>query len=82
MATYKVNKGDTLWKIAQMHGTTVAELASANNISNPDMIYIGQSITIPEKAPAKTCINNSILDYQAMLDTYKDRPDSAQPSLH
>ena len=43
---YTVQKGDTLSGIAKKHGTTVAELARKNNISNPDRIYAGQKITL------------------------------------
>ena len=39
--TLTVRAGDTLGKIAKAHGTTVAALASANGISNPDALSIG-----------------------------------------
>jgi len=39
--TVTVQAGDTLGKIAKAHGTTVAALASANGISNPDALSIG-----------------------------------------
>ena len=42
--SYTVKKGDTLWELAQKFGTTVSELAALNNISNPDLIYIGQTL--------------------------------------
>ena len=46
--TYTVQKGDTLAKIASKYGLTISELLSANpSIKNPDMIYVGQKITIP-----------------------------------
>lgn len=44
---YVVVKGDTLSGIASKYGTTYQELASYNNISNPDLIYVGQVIKIP-----------------------------------
>ena len=37
-----VEYGDTLSSIAEQFGTTVERLASANGISNPNMIYAGQ----------------------------------------
>lgn len=37
----------TLWGIANHFGTTVAALAQANGISNPNLIYPGQQIVIP-----------------------------------
>lgn len=45
--TYKVKKGDTLSGIASRYGTTVSALASANNIKNPNLIYAGNTLTIP-----------------------------------
>lgn len=47
MATvYTVKKGDTLSGIAARYGTTYQYLAKINNISNPNLIYVGQKITI------------------------------------
>ena len=45
--TYRVAAGDTLTEIASRYGTTVAALTSANKIKNPDLIQIGQKLTIP-----------------------------------
>lgn len=44
---YVVNKNDWLSKIASKFSTTVSALAKANNISNPNVINIGQKIGIP-----------------------------------
>ena len=57
---YVVKKGDTLTKIAKLYKTTYQNLANYNNISNPNKIYIGQIIKIPnsfdEVAPSKYII--------------------------
>ncbi|HWO98428.1 MAG TPA: LysM peptidoglycan-binding domain-containing protein [Bacillus sp. (in: firmicutes)] len=45
-ATHKVVKGDTLWKLGKEHGVTVNELKKVNHRQN-DMIYIGETLTIP-----------------------------------
>lgn len=46
--TYYVQKGDTLRKIASKFSTTVDELLKVNTqISNPNLIYVGQGINIP-----------------------------------
>ncbi|MEG3070117.1 MAG: BsuPI-related putative proteinase inhibitor [Candidatus Syntrophopropionicum ammoniitolerans] len=47
MATYTVQTGDTLFLIAQRFGTTVEALIQVNNITNPDVIFVGQILTIP-----------------------------------
>jgi LysM repeat protein len=46
-ATVTVRPGDTLSHIAARHGVTVGELARANGISNPRLIFPGQRITVP-----------------------------------
>lgn len=45
--TYVVKSGDTLYRIAAQFGTNIVALAAANNISNPNYIYVGQVLTIP-----------------------------------
>ena len=46
MATYTVKKGDTLSAIAKKYGTTYQAIAKANGISNPNLIYAGQTLKI------------------------------------
>lgn len=43
---YTVKKGDTLSSIAKKYKTTVAKLAKANGIKEPNKIYVGQVLTI------------------------------------
>ncbi|MGB1286762.1 MAG: LysM peptidoglycan-binding domain-containing protein [Aggregatilineales bacterium] len=45
--TYAVAPGDTLGRIAQRFGTTFQAIASANNIANPNLIFVGQVLNIP-----------------------------------
>ena len=45
---YTVKSGDTLYKIATMYNTTVAKIAAANNITNINLISVGQVLTIPK----------------------------------
>ena len=51
-ATYTVASGDTLGHIATKYGTTVAALVTANRLTNPSLIRIGQVLTVPGAAPA------------------------------
>lgn len=48
MQTYTVRRGDTLSALARKYGTTVSELAQANQIANPNLIRTGQRLTIPD----------------------------------
>jgi LysM repeat protein len=45
---YRVRSGDTLSGIAQRFGTTVDALVEANGIENPDLIFPGQRLLIPQ----------------------------------
>ena len=44
---YIVKKGDTLIKIASMYNMNYKDLASFNDIKNPNLIYPGEEIKIP-----------------------------------
>jgi peptidoglycan endopeptidase LytE len=49
--TYYAQRGDTLRKIASRFSTTVDDLLKVNpQITNPNLIYVGQAITIPAGA--------------------------------
>ena len=48
MAKYTIKKGDTLSEIASSYGTTVADLAKTNNISDPNRIYTGATLVVPD----------------------------------
>jgi murein DD-endopeptidase MepM/ murein hydrolase activator NlpD len=45
-----VQRGETLFKIATKYELTVNELASANSITDPTLIYAGQQLVIPNVA--------------------------------
>lgn len=45
--TYTVQPGDTLSSIARIYGTTVQAIVMANDIANPNLIAVGQVLTIP-----------------------------------
>ena len=45
-ADYKVKAGDTLSEIAQANGADWHQLAKLNNLENPDLILIGQTLKL------------------------------------
>jgi len=45
--TVRVTSGETLWSIASRYGTTVAALAAANDITNPNLVYTGAVLQVP-----------------------------------
>ena len=48
--TYVVQAGDNLYRIALKFGLTVDILAKANGIVNTNLVYVGQTLTIPAGA--------------------------------
>ena len=46
VTTYTIQPGDTLSGIAAQYGTSVSNLVALNGISNPDVIYAGQTIRV------------------------------------
>jgi len=47
---HTVVPSDTLYSIAALHGVTLTALVKANHIADPDLIWVGQSLTIPQAA--------------------------------
>lgn len=46
---HTVQRGETLASIAAKYGVTVQEIAAANDITNPNLIAVGQELFIPQK---------------------------------
>ena len=44
---YTVQAGDNLYRIALRYGVTVSAIVGANNLSNANVIRVGQVLTIP-----------------------------------
>ena len=68
---HKVKNKETLSSIAKKYNTTYQVLAKYNNISNPNMIRIGQEIKIPSAATKTTNIKvtASVLNVRAGAGT-------------
>ena len=48
--TYTIQKGDNLTKIAKEFGTIVEALVRLNNIANPNLIYAGTELKVPDNS--------------------------------
>ena len=60
-SAYVVKQGDTLSAIARKYNTTYQVLAEYNSISNPNLIYPGQVIKIPQEQKNEApIVNNEI----------------------
>ena len=47
--SHTVKRGETLANIAAQYGITVQEIAAANEITNPNIISVGQELFIPQR---------------------------------
>ena len=46
----QVQSGDTVWGFAQQYATTVDSITTANQLADPNVIYVGQQLVIPSSA--------------------------------
>ena len=51
---YAVKSGDTLGQISQRYGVSLEALIAANNLANPNLLEVGQVLTIPAPDPGST----------------------------
>lgn len=81
-----VKKGDTLWTIAQRYNLTVNLILANNNISNSELISIGQEMKIPlhKNAVAETNIaNQAIIDEKNNnINNNINQPKNAEPIVY
>ncbi|MBZ0319962.1 MAG: LysM peptidoglycan-binding domain-containing protein, partial [Anaerolineae bacterium] len=45
--THVVQPGENLYRISLRYGVSVQDIVTANNIANPNIIYVGQVLIIP-----------------------------------
>lgn len=52
--TYTIQQGDTLWNIAEKKynsGYNWIDIQKANNLTNPDILFVGTKLTLPNVEP-------------------------------
>jgi len=83
---YIVKKGDTLWTIAQQYNLTVNSILANNNISNSELISIGQEMKIPshKNAVAETnIVNQTVIDKKNNnINNNISQPENAEPIVY
>ncbi|MFR0560065.1 LysM peptidoglycan-binding domain-containing protein [Limosilactobacillus mucosae] len=58
-ASYTVKSGDTLSGIASQYNTTVNQIVSLNQLSNPNLIYVGQVLKLKNSQAANSSSSSS-----------------------
>ncbi len=58
---YTVQAGDNLENIAKRRGVTMQMLLEANQITNPDVIEVGQNLVIPAPIPGEPGVGSKII---------------------
>jgi len=81
--TYIVRAGDTLAAIAAQFGVSLPELMRVNNITNPNVISVGQRLIIPKTAnpqtlPAGITLNPQIVKQGETLTLQVTTPNVSQ----
>jgi len=83
---YIVEKGDTLWTIAQQYNLTVNSILANNNISNSELISIGQEMKIPlhKGTVAETnIVNQVVIDKKNNnINNNVNQPETAKPIVY
>jgi LysM repeat protein len=70
---HTVQRGESLWTIAQRYGTTVGAISSSNGIADPSRIFGGQRLTIPGTGAAAAAATSAIPMPAAMARLVADR---------
>ena len=67
---YVVESGDSLFSIAKEYNTTTATLTQVNELDNPDVLVVGQTIIIPGTPNP----NRPTIDSNGYVEYYTDAP--------
>lgn len=75
-STYTVQDGDTLSELAQKFNLTVEDLVKSNKISDANLVFVDQKISIPTSAVADSTTNDSAVASQAAESAASSAADS------
>jgi len=83
---HTVKKGDTLWTIARRYNLTVNSILANNNISNSELISIGQEMKIPlhKNVVAETnIVSQAVVDKKnSNVNNNISPPEKAEPIVY
>lgn len=78
---YQVQPGDTLAKIARSYGVSLSELIRANQLSNPNIILVNQSVSIPKGSSRQgIAFNNAEAPVQIAVNPTPSSVELGQPT--
>ena len=60
-----VGSGDSLSKIAKREGVTVDEIMSINDITDPNLLFVGQELTISGRPSVESSEEDQFVDIKA-----------------
>ena len=69
-ASYTVKSGDTLSGIASQYNTTVNQIVSLNQLSNPNLIYVGQVLKLKNSQTTNSSSSSSSSTAATTAGTY------------
>ncbi len=75
---HTVKRGETLARIAVMYGVTAQSIATANRLANPNLIRVGQQLTIPARSTWASDPNNPAV-WIPRDDPFGNQPPNNQP---
>ncbi len=77
--THTVAAGQTLYSIGVQYGLSWVTLAEANGITNPDSLYIGQVLTIPDVSAAESSETAAAEETAVAAEESDSAPDTTEP---
>jgi lipoprotein-anchoring transpeptidase ErfK/SrfK len=72
--SHVVQEGETLGAIARAYGVSIEVLVAANNLTDPDLLYVGQTLVLPEDSaiitqePDPTAVPAQPTSYPAVVE--------------
>jgi len=81
-----VKKGETLWSIAQKYNLSVNLILTTNNLTNSELISIGQQIEIlstKSTTPETNMVNQTVIDKKNnQINDNISQPENAEPIVY